>query len=211
MSRPKPLYKHMRACLKRDAADTTTPQNEEIFAWIAQQNTLCDPNQTQPTVVLINGQPSCWGAVGEHIPGEHVTEILDLLHVSGYVCEAAHLLPPGQAQAATFNDARGETLERIAGYFETNRHRMAYDLYLAEGFPIATGVIEGACRCLIKDRMERAGMRWVIAGAQSMLAVRGIALSGLWDNFIAFRIRENLHQLDGQEAANADSHGLLAA
>jgi hypothetical protein len=88
---------------------------------------------------------------------------------------------------------------------------MAYDLYLAEGFPIATGVIEGACRCLVKDRMERAGMRWVMAGAQSMLALRGISLSGLWEDFIAFRIHEDLHQFYGQEAANADSHQLLAA
>ncbi|NEX22256.1 hypothetical protein G3480_18420 [Thiorhodococcus mannitoliphagus] len=82
---------------------------------------------------------------------------------------------------------------------------------LAEGLPIATGVIEGACRCLVKDRMERAGMRWVISGAQSMLALRSITLSGLWEDFIAFRIREDLRLHDGQAAANADSYHLLAA
>lgn len=187
-------------------------------------------------MVLIDGQTSFWDAAQKAIPGEHVTEILDLLHASGYVWEAAKLLHPQQPQAAakrdlkcilngqvgavierlqrqaaTFSDPRGETLERIAGYFETHRHRMAYDLYLAEGLPIATGVIEGACRCLVVDRMERAGMRWVMAGAQSMLALRGISLSELWEKFIAFRIREDLHQLYGQQAANADSHRLLAA
>jgi hypothetical protein len=239
VSRPKPLDKHVRACLKRDETDTTAPQTEEIFAWIAQQNARRDPEQRHPTVVLIDGQTSFWDAAQQAIPGEHVTEILDLLHVSGYVWEAANLLHPNQAhvaqeaaksdlahilngqvgtviarlqrQAATSSDPQAKTLTRIAGYFETHRHRMAYNLYLAVGFPIATGVIEGACRCLVKDRMERAGMRWVMAGAQSMLALRGISLSGLWDEFITFRIREDLRQLYGQEAANADSHQLLAA
>jgi hypothetical protein len=177
--------------------------------------------------------------MAERFRPEHVTEILDLLHVCGYVWEAANLLHPNQPQAAqraakhdlecilngqvgtvikdlqrqaaTFSATRRATLERIAGYFATNRHRMAYDLYLAEGFPIATGVIEGACRCLVKDRMERAGMRWVMAGAQSMLALRGISLSGLWEDFIAFRIHEDLHQRYGQEAANTDLHQLFAA
>lgn len=239
-SRPKPLDKHVRACLKRDAADSTAPQTAEIFAWIAQQNALRDPAQSHPTVVLIDGQTSFWNATREAIPGEHVTEILDLLHVSGYVWEAANVLHPHQPevaqqdaksdlecilngqvgtvierlqqQAARFRgDPRGETIERVAGYFETHRHRMAYDLYLAEGLPIATGVIEGACRCLVKDRMERAGMRWVMAGAQSMLALRSISLSGLWVDFMTFRIREDLHRLYGQKTANADSYRLLVA
>jgi hypothetical protein len=237
--RPKPLDKYVRACLKRDEADTTAPQSAALFAWIAQQNALRDPAQRHPIAVLSAGQTTLWDAAATHIPGEHVTEILDLRHVRGYVWEAANLPHPHQPQAApqavnrarilngqvgtlikdlqrqaatfTDTDTRRATLERIAGYFKTNRHRMASDLYLAEGFPIATGVSEGACRCLVKDRLERAGMRWVMAGAQSMLALRGISLSGLWEDFIAFRIREDLHRLYGQAAANADSYELLAA
>ncbi len=42
---------------------------------------------------------------------------------------------------------------------------MTYDEYLAVGLPIATGVIEGACRHLVKDRLERTGMRWSASGA----------------------------------------------
>ena len=238
-ARPTPLDKHVRACLKRDAADTTAPQTQEIFAWITQQNALRDPAQTHLTVVLIDGQTSFWDAAREHLPGEHVTEILDLLHAAGYVWEAANLRHPQDTDAAraaakadlgrllhgqvgtviqdlqtlarTVTDKRRDTLEGIAGYFDNHRHRMAYDVYLEAGFPIATGVIEGACRCLVKDRMERAGMRWVMEGAQCMLALRGISLSGLWDDFMAFRIRNDLHRLYGQEAVNEDSHRLLAA
>jgi hypothetical protein len=78
------------ACLKRDEADTTALQNEEIFAWIAQQNARRDPAQRHSTVVLIDGQTALWDAAGVHIPDEHVTEILDLLHVCGYAWEAAN-------------------------------------------------------------------------------------------------------------------------
>ncbi len=46
---------------------------------------------------------------------------------------------------------------------------MRYDEYLRRGYPIASGVIEGACRHLVKDRMERSGMRWTLEGARSML------------------------------------------
>ena len=46
---------------------------------------------------------------------------------------------------------------------------MKYDEYLAAGYPIGSGVVEGACRHLVKDRMERAGMRWHPDGAQAML------------------------------------------
>ena len=73
---------------------------------------------------------------------------------------------------------------------ERNAHRMRYDEYLAAGYPIASGVIEGACRHLVKDRMERAGMRWVLSGAQPMINLRSIPISGLWDEFIAYRIQK---------------------
>ena len=65
---------------------------------------------------------------------------------------------------------------------------MRYDEYLQLGCPIATGVIEGACRHVIKDRMERAGMRWKVPGAQAMLNLRSIHNNGDWIAFQEFRI-----------------------
>jgi hypothetical protein len=75
-------------------------------------------------------------------------------------------------------------VETICQYFENNRQRMRYDHYLAEGYPIASGVIEGACRHVVKDRMERTGMNWVVAGAQAMLGLRSVYASGQWDDFV---------------------------
>ena len=67
---------------------------------------------------------------------------------------------------------------------------MRYDEYLAAGYPIATGVIEGACRHLVKDRMERSGMRWRLESAQQMLHVRAVYQSSYWDEFQLTRIQQ---------------------
>ena len=139
-------------------------------------------------------------------------DILDILHASSYVWRAAKVFYPrgehqeafardrllrilqgdvhgviaGLRQMATKRRLKGKRREEIAtvcGYFEKHADRMRYDEYLAAGYPIATGVIEGACRHLVKDRMERSGMRWRLAGAQPMLHVRAVYQSSYWDDF----------------------------
>ncbi len=163
-----------------------------------------------------------------------VTEILDLLHVCGYAWDAAHLFHPagsvkaqgcvkrlvhrilrGEVNAVIrtlrrkgtrgkLRGKRAETLESICGYFETHNHRMAYDEYLSTGYPIASGVIEGACRNVVKDRMERSGMRWVLKGAHAMLGLRSIHLSGLWEEFMRFHIDRECRRLYPNRASNDD-------
>jgi hypothetical protein len=95
-------------------------------------------------------------------------------------------------------------LDKICGYLEANSHRMAYNQYPGAGYPIASGVIEGACRCVVNDRMERSGMRWVLDGAQSMLGLRSIRPSALWDDFIRFHIDREIRRLYPSRAANDD-------
>src|SRR5438876_5875639 len=60
---------------------------------------------------------------------------------------------------------------------------MHYDQYLARGLPIASGSVEGACKNLIKDRMERSGMRWTEAMAEAIVKLRAIYLSGDFDQY----------------------------
>src|SRR5206468_3940284 len=67
---------------------------------------------------------------------------------------------------------RRKTIEEVTGYFRRNRDRMKYEEYLAKGYPIGSGVAEGACRHVVKDRLERTGMRWRPEGAQAMLDLR---------------------------------------
>src|SRR5262249_15645020 len=76
----------------------------------------------------------------------------------------------------------------VGAYLEKNQSRMRYDEYLAAGYPIASGVIDGACRHLVKDRVERAGMHWMVPGAQAILEVRSVNVSGRWNEYQAYRI-----------------------
>ncbi len=66
---------------------------------------------------------------------------------------------------------------------------MRYDEYLEQGYPIGSGVVEGACRNLVKDRMERTGMRWRVAGTQAILDLRAVYLNGDWSAFHKLMIR----------------------
>ena len=90
-----------------------------------------------------------------------------------------------------------EALLKSAAYYERNQDSMHYDRYLAAGWPIATGVVEGACRHLVKDRCERAGMRWSVAGAEALLHLRCVAENGDWDRFHAFRRQERHRNVYG--------------
>ena len=198
---------------------------EEIFGWMAAEVRARTPGDTKPLCVLMDGQETLWRAAQQYVPGGNVTEILDLLHVTPRIWSAAYLFHSEGSRAAVefvkdrvlrilqgkghsvtawlrwMGDYRGlpaskkEQLNKICDFFDKNCERMRYDEYLEAGYPIATGVIEGACRHLVKDRLERAGMRWVLQGAQSMLHLRSIHLSGLWDEFTAYRIKREGQRL----------------
>ena len=108
-----------------------------------------------------------------------------------------------KAKQENFSAVDNETLEKVCGYFTNHAHRMRYKDYLAEGLPVASGVIEGACRNVVKDRMEHSGMRWTMKGAHAMLGLRSIRLSGLWDEFMQYwRKEEGRRCYPGMEAAN---------
>ena len=146
------------------------------------------------------------------VPEEYVVEILDIVHVSSYVWKAAKVFHShrehqeafarerllrilqgdakgvimGLRQMATRHNLRGEKrkkIDTVCGYFEAHLSRMKYGEYLAAGFPIATGVIEGDCRHLVKDRLERSGMSWTLEGAQAMLNLRALRQSTYWNEF----------------------------
>ena len=88
-----------------------------------------------------------------------------------------------------------KTIREVCAYLEQNLERMRYNEYLAAGYPIASGAVEGACRHLVKDRLERAGMHWTIAGAQGMLDVRSIYVSGHWEEYQTYRIERETARL----------------
>jgi len=94
-----------------------------------------------------------------------------------------------------FSGANRLTLEGVADYLYRNRTRMRYDEYLAKGWPIASGPVEGACKHLIKDRMERSGMRWTEQMAEAIVQLRAIYLSGDFDQYWQFHIDQDQKRL----------------
>ena len=102
---------------------------------------------------------------------------LDILHG-----RAAQVIARIEGLAAAHPPRPGSEHDKIIAktlsYLQNKQPYLDYPRALAEGWPIATGVIEGACRHLIGDRMGITGARWGIDGAQAMLWLRAINASG---------------------------------
>ena len=79
-----------------------------------------------------------------------------------------------------------KSVDACANYLLTYAPYLKYNDYLAQGFPIATGVIEGACRHLVKDRMEVTGARWSLTGAEAVLRLRALRSSHDFDEYWSF-------------------------
>jgi hypothetical protein len=221
---PVARHKRVWSSLTYDEGEIHVNAETEVFSWMASEVEArhCDG---QPMVCLMDGQRSLWNSCAEHFPRSNVVEILDLLHVMEYVWNAAYLFhAEGSEVASAFVRDRvlrilhGEVgyvigglrqmatkrglpadkqrkLSQICNYLSRNRHRMCYNEYLSAGYPIASGVIEGACRHVVKDRMERSGMRWTIDGAQAMLDLRSTSINDQWSAFVAHRIHAETQRL----------------
>ena len=94
------------------------------------------------------------------------------------------------AEATRLSQRRGlsQTLREDAHaartYFDNHRHRMDYPTFVAEGQPIGSGVIEAACKTLVKQRLCASGMRWKTQGASIVLSLRALTQSvGRWAQF----------------------------
>ena len=198
---------------------------EVICPWLQAEARRRDPDHQHPWVLLMDGQPSLWEAAAATLGEAPRVEILDLLHATGYLWEAVHLFhDPGSdlalkwmkvltlgllsgmgtgvirwlqhlAEQSERPAATRTRLEQIHDYFDRHRHRIRYDRYLAAGYPIASGVIEGACRHVVKDRMERAGMHWTLPGAQALLNLRCVALNDEWEPFMNHHIHHETARL----------------
>jgi hypothetical protein len=88
------------------------------------------------------------------------------------------------------SQAQRAPLDRCANYLLKYRDYLRYDEYLKAGLPIATGVIEGACRHLVKDRMELTGARWRLNGAEAVLRLRSLRSSGDFEEYWAFHLQQ---------------------
>jgi hypothetical protein len=98
-----------------------------------------------------------------------------------------------RAAAAGLGKTRRATAEKTAGYLEAKAPYLDYPAALAAGWQIGTGVIEGACRHLVKDRMDITGARWGVATAEAILKLRALHANGDFDDYWAWHLQQE-HQ-----------------
>lgn len=161
-----------------------------------------------------------------------VTIVLDLIHVLEYLWKAAYVFHPegspdaegwvterllwllcgdvGQVIASIrrtatrrgLSAAERKPADTCANYIEGHQSYLDYEAYLAAGLPIATGVIEGACRYLVRDRMEITGARWSLAGAEAILRLRSVRASGDWEAYWRHHEHKELERTHATRYAN---------
>ncbi|RJY15009.1 hypothetical protein D5R81_10180 [Parashewanella spongiae] len=76
-----------------------------------------------------------------------------------------------------------------------NKSRLEYGKALEQGFPIASGVIEGACRHLINDRLDITGARWSLEGAEAILKLRSLRSSGDIEKYWEYHKKQSKQRL----------------
>lgn len=210
--RPKPVNKRVWASVEVDARqviddafqDALRRDPDRRLPWVV----LVDGNETQLEQVYL-------AAARARVK---ITVILDVIHVLEYLWKASYCfhkdgskeaeewvherllmllsgtsasnVAAGMRRSATLQMlTKREAVDTCAAYLCKNKDLLHYHDALAAGFPIATGVIEGACRYLVRDRMDKTGARWSLLGAEAVLKLRALRRSGDWEAYWKFHVR----------------------
>ena len=193
-----------------------------VIQEVAEEMDRRDPSRSLTRLAVTDGERALQIRVDGKL---NVTLILDLIHVLEKLWKAAYVfhaeasleadlwvlnrtlrilfgevgqVVKGIRQSITkrnLSASKRKTLNEVANYLYRNRARMCYDEYLASGWPIASGPVEGACKNLIKDRMERSGMRWTEQMAEAIVQLRAVYLSGDFDRYWEFHIAQDQRRL----------------
>lgn len=221
--RPRPKDKRLRAELTRRYEGEQIKGTEFIFPWFNQEVTNRNPQGRHPVVCVMDGERKLWRILKSMF--SEVVCVLDLYHVLERLWTIAYCFYPESSPEANkfvltrlerllegkvgyviggikqmgvknkLSKGKRAKLNAAITYLENNRDFMKYDTYLSAGYPIGSGVVEGACRHVVKDRMEQTGMHWCIPGAQSILHLRALYLNGDWESFQQYRIAQQCQRL----------------
>ncbi len=210
--KPKPTQKRVWASIEKSSSEVV----KEIF----DEAQTRDPKGEKKRLVLIDGEENQKKLFKEEALKREleVVMILDIIHVLGYLWNAAYVFKAagsldaqewvserllrilqgkssqvagGIRRSATKRGVEGncrKAVDKCCDYMLKNKELMRYDEYLKAGYPIATGVIEGACRHLVKDRMDRTGARWSLLGAEAVLRLRALVVSGDFEEYWSFHM-----------------------
>ncbi len=227
---PHPALQRPVPTAKRLWASLTQPSKTVIQA-LFEDALRRDPNHTKEWVVLVDGDLNQIKRVQACVKQFEVplTIVCDIVHVLGYLWKAGAVLQRSELVAPWVHDAlrrvllghsavvastmraaatrqklsatARKPLDVCARYLQNHAPYLAYHRYLKAGYPVATGVIEGGCRYLVKDRLALTGARWSLDGAEAVLKLRAVKVSGDFSAYWTFyehqqygRIHERLYQ-----------------
>ena len=188
--------------LRKEYFGTTEQSRDSLIRTVCAQVERRRPTPDTKVSALGDGAPWIWQGYAKHLPNR--VEILDFYHVVehlGVVAAAWH--GEGSQQAGRWiaemkgalkgggpdgllrslrawrpkTASAGKVKARELEYFRKNRQRMNYHVYLAQGLPIGSGAVEGACKNLVGARFKGSGMRWNQATAEPLLQLRAALLS----------------------------------
>lgn len=209
--------KRVWAIVKQDASMVI----EDAFEEALQR----DPKQARAWVVVIDGHPAQRKMIEKAAKkfNVNITIVLDFIHVLEYLWKAAwsffdkgdeavedwvakyamkilkgqsSQVAKGLKQSATKRNVLKRTgVDTCAKYLLNNTKRLRYDVALSSGFPIASGIIEGACRHLINDRLDITGARWCLEGAEALLKLRSLKSSGHFNDYWVFHKQQSRSRL----------------
>jgi hypothetical protein len=215
-SRPKSRNKITWGSLTQASEKTVARLKKAVDQRLPQGNEL---------VCILDGERSLWALVHAYFPTAFF--VLDIFHVLEHLGKAALLFHDEDSpQARKFvterlrmllqgkagrmigglkqmlskhelSNAARHSLNQVIGYLERNRKHMRYEICLAKGYPIGSGVIEGACRNLINDRLELTGMSWTIQGAENVMSLRAVHINKDWNDFWKHRRQSERRRLYG--------------
>jgi hypothetical protein len=137
-----------------------------------------------------------------HSEGDPATETWVATHVLNILRGNAGIVAAAIRRKATTNNltaAKRAAADTSADYLHAKKPYLDYPTALAEGWPIATGVIEGACRHLVKDRMDITGARWGLDGAETVLKLRTIISNGDLDTYWTYHLNQEQHRVHNSQ------------
>lgn len=222
-AKPKPQNKITWGSLTEGSEETVARLKKSVDQRLPKGNEL---------VCVLDGERYLWTLIYANFPKAFF--VLDVFHVlehlgkaalcfhdeaspqaRHFVTERLRMLLLGRAGAMIgglkqmlsknkLSSAKKHSLEQVIGYLERNRKHMRYEICLAKGYPIGSGVIEGACRNLINDRLELTGMSWTIEGAESVMRLRAVHINKDWDEFWNYRRKSERQRLYAMEPASSE-------
>ena len=107
-----------------------------------------------------------------------------------------------RASTLHLSPAKRKKADEAARYLVNKAEHLDYPTALSRGWPIATGVIEGACRHLVKDRMDITGARWSAEGAEAVLQLRALRANGEFDAYWRYHLSQERERVHGSRYAN---------